>query len=82
MFRGAFVIGVLCAFSSTTSAAPPGLSGKWSGYWISETNGHTGSLHGNFKQLDAETYRVRFHGRFAKVIPFWYSTKMHVAGAT
>jgi hypothetical protein len=82
MFRGAFVIGVLCAFSTTASAAPPELSGQWSGYWLSEKSGHTGPLHCNFKQLDAETYRVRFHGRFAKVIPFWYSTKMHVAGAT
>jgi hypothetical protein len=82
MIRGAFVLGVLCAFSSTISAAPPELGGQWSGYWLSETNGHTGPLHGSFKQLDAETYRVRFHGRFAKVIPFWYWTKMHVAGAT
>ena len=82
MFRGGFVICVLCAFATTSFSAPPELSGRWSGYWVSETNGHTGPLHGSFKQLDAETYRVRFHGRFAKVIPFWYSTKMHIAGAT
>jgi hypothetical protein len=80
MSRIVCALGVLCIYSATVSAAPPELSGRWSGYWISETNGHSGPLHGKFIQLDAETYRVRFHGRFAKVIPFGYSTKMHVAG--
>jgi hypothetical protein len=80
MSRYLCVVGFLCNISTTVSAAPPELSGQWSGYWVSDKSGHTGPLHGKFKQLDDETYRVRFHGRFAKVIPFWYSTKMHVSG--
>lgn len=72
---------VLFAFATSASAAPPELSGRWSGYWVSEKNGHTGPLHGKFTQLDDETYRVRYHGRFAKIIPFVYSTKMHIAGS-
>jgi hypothetical protein len=82
MFRIAFVAGILCAFAATASAAPPELNGRWSGYWVSDKSGHTGPLHGKFVQLDSETYRVRFHGRFAKIIPFVYSTKLHVEGTT
>lgn len=82
MIRIVFVLALLCVCATTAAAAPPELSGRWSGYWVSETNGHTGPLHGKFTQLDDETYRVRFHGRFARVIPFWYATKLHVAGAS
>jgi hypothetical protein len=69
-----------CAFAGAASAQAPDISGKWSGYWQSETTGHTGPLNGRFRQLDAKTYRVSFSGRFAKVIPFWYTTKFHIAG--
>jgi hypothetical protein len=72
---------VVSVCPSLAYAGPPELSGQWSGYWVSDKNGHTGPLHGKFTQLDCETYRVRYHGRFAKVIPFWYTTKMHVTGA-
>jgi hypothetical protein len=82
MIRLACAVGVLCAFSATAFAAPPELTGRWSGYWVSEKSGHTGPLHGKFVRLDDETYRVRYHGRFAGIIPFVYSTKMHVAGTT
>lgn len=82
MIRIAIVLGVLVSFSTGAFAAPPELTGRWSGYWVSEKSGHTGPLHGKFVQLDDETYRVRFHGRFAKIIPFAYSTKMHVAGTS
>ena len=58
--------------------AQPDLSGRWTGNWVSETNGHTGPLHARFRQIDDSTYRVAFHGRFAKVVPFWYTTKLHV----
>jgi hypothetical protein len=82
MIRGVLAAAfVLVVFAGTAHAQVPDLSGKWSGYWQSETTGHTGQLHGRFRQLDAETYRVSFHGRFAKVVPFWYATKFHVAGA-
>ncbi len=82
MIRLACAVGVLCAFSAAASAAPPELTGRWSGYWVSEKSGHTGPLHGKFVQLDDETYRVRYHGRFAGIIPFVYSAKMHVEGMT
>ena len=68
----------LVAFSSTAGAQPPDLAGRWSGHWVSETNGHTGPLHARFRQIDDDTYRVTFRGRFAKVLPFWYTTKLDV----
>src|SRR5262245_26324763 len=80
MFRGVLAAFALFAFAGTASAQPPDLSGRWSGHWISETNGHNGPLHARFRQLDSDTYRVAFHGRFAKVVPFWYTTKLQVVG--
>ncbi|WP_439626693.1 hypothetical protein [Gemmata sp.] len=75
-------LAALCAlaFSSAAGAQEPDLSGRWSGYWVSDANGHTGPLHGRFRQIDAGTYRVSFRGRFAKVVPFWYTTKLRVEG--
>jgi hypothetical protein len=35
-------------------------------------------LHAKFRQLDCDSYRVSFRGRFAKIVPFWYSTKLDV----
>jgi hypothetical protein len=59
----------------------PSLSRKWSGYWISDTNGHRGPLHAKFTQISDDEYRVRYRGRFALIVPFRYSTTMNVVGA-
>lgn len=67
-------------FAATAAAQPPDITGRWSGYWVSDTSGHTGPLHARFRQLEADTYRVAFRGRFRTVIPFWYTTKLHVVG--
>lgn len=82
MLRLATAIVLVSLVSPTiAAAAPPELAGRWSGYWVSDANGHTGPLHARFNQIDDETYRVRYHGRFALIVPFWYSTEMHVVGA-
>jgi hypothetical protein len=81
MSRFALVAVFALTFAGTAAAQPPDLSGRWSGEWISDKNGHHGPLHGRFRQLDADTYRVAFRGRFAKVVPFWYTTKLQVVGA-
>jgi hypothetical protein len=70
----------LLGFAGTASAQSPDLSGRWSGYWVSDRNGHTGPLHGRFRRLDADTYRVAYTGRFWGVFPFRYSTNMQVVG--
>ncbi len=71
---------VLVLFPGAAVAQPPDLSGRWSGYWVSDKNGHTGPLNARFRQVDADTYRVVYTGRFAKIIPFRYATNMQVAG--
>lgn len=76
MLRTFSTLALLLLASATASAQPPDLSGRWSGRWVSETNGHTGPLNARFRQIDADTYRVAFRGRFAKVIPFWYTTRL------
>jgi hypothetical protein len=81
MLRTLSALALSLLASATAAAQPPDLSGRWSGKWVSETNGHTGPLRARFRQLDEDTYRVAFRGRFAKVIPFWYTTKLDVAAA-
>ena len=81
MTRIALLALALVLPSNTARAQAPDLSGNWSGYWVSDKNGHTGPLHGRFRRVDAETYRVAFRGRFWGVFPFWYSTPMHVGGS-
>lgn len=74
-------IALLVSASGSAFAQEPNLSGRWSGYWVSEASGHTGPLNGRFKQTDDTHYRVVFTGRFAKVIPFRYSQKLEVIGS-
>jgi hypothetical protein len=90
MTRFALAAGfALVAFAGTAGAQnpgvytpdPPDLTGRWSGYWVSDTNGHTGPLRAKFRHADPDTYRVAFHGRFWVVVPFWYTTKLQVVGA-
>jgi hypothetical protein len=61
-------------------ALPPDLSGTWSGYWISDSNGHRGPLQATFTKISDTCYRVRFRGRFAAVVPFRYTTTLTVVG--
>jgi hypothetical protein len=81
----------LCVLPSVCFAQPPApgvytpgspnlAGGKWSGYWVSDKNGHNGPLNAKFKQKDCDTYEVTFSGRFAKIIPFRYKTTMDVVG--
>jgi hypothetical protein len=81
MLRLTIVLAALGLCAGIASAAPPDPTGRWSGYWISDKNGHHGPLHGNFTRIDDCTYRVRFHGRFAGIIPFAYTSRMQIVGA-
>ncbi|MFO0797271.1 MAG: hypothetical protein U0804_07320 [Gemmataceae bacterium] len=62
------------------AAAAPDLSGDWSGHWESGKNGHRGPLRATFTRVGPNCYQVRFAGRFAKVIPFFYRTPLTVVG--
>lgn len=82
--RRVLALAALCVLPSVSFAqtvpAGPDVSGRWSGYWVSDTNGHTGPLHARFTPKGDDAYRVTYRGRFAKVIPFRYATTMDVIG--
>lgn len=68
--------------TASAGAAEPDLSGRWSGYWVSDKNGHTGPLRASFRRVSDTCYRVTFSGRFWKVVPFVYSVRLAVTGTT
>lgn len=64
----------LIVVSQSVFAASP--NGSWKGSWLSNTTGHQGPLRARVKQVDHDTYRAVFVGRFAKVVPFIYPAKL------
>jgi hypothetical protein len=74
-----FVLAVPQLVSAQEPVISPDLSGKWSGYWISDKNGHNGPLNGRFTMKSDGSYRVVYTGRFAKIIPFIYMTTMQAS---
>jgi len=76
------MVALLLASCSTVNAQSPDLTGRWSGSWVSDKNGHEGPLHARFRQVDWDTYRVSYRGRFWGVFPFYYRTTMDVVGAS
>ncbi|MFM8890678.1 MAG: hypothetical protein ACKOTB_03470 [Planctomycetia bacterium] len=54
------------------------LSGRWVGSWESGTSGHKGPLFATFTRCGEGEYRVKFTGRFLKVVPFRYSVTLTV----
>lgn len=83
MLRPTAVLVALLASAGAATADPrPDLSGRWSGYWVSDKNGHHGPLRATFRHVSADCYRVTFTGRFWKVVPFVYSVNLTVTGWT
>jgi hypothetical protein len=81
MTRTLYIVVVLFASTGLAAAQPPDLTGRWSGRWESDKNGHSGPLHARFRQLDCDTYRVAYRGRFWGAFPFYYRTTMDVVGS-
>lgn len=74
---------VLTALTLTLSLASErllaaDLSGCWAGSWQSCTTGHAGPLRAEFTRCDDDRYRVKFSGRFFKIIPFTYTVTLDV----
>jgi len=64
---------------AATAASPVG---RWAGIWTSQSTGHSGTLRARIRQVDSQTYRALFAGRFAKVIPFVYPAKLNRLAGT
>lgn len=73
-------LGCVLLWPAVGSSQPPNINGHWSGYWVSDFNGHRGPLRASVRPQDDATYRVTFSGRFAKIIPFRYNATMQVVG--
>ncbi|WP_413430902.1 hypothetical protein [Crateriforma spongiae] len=75
------LVALLLCLGPVASAASP--TGRWSGTWRSESTGHQGPLRAKIRQVDSQTYRAWFAGRFAKVVPFAYpATLTRVPGTS
>lgn len=69
---------ILCVASLTSVASSQDVSGQWSGRWHSGANNHSGNIGATFYQTNSQTMRAKFHGTFAKVIPFRYRTNLNI----
>src|SRR5471030_2079339 len=82
-----FVVSIAISQASMSRAADapapipaPDITGCWSGYWISCTNGHTGPLSATICKISDTCYEAHFKGKFFKVIPFRYKANLSVVG--
>ena len=76
MFQRILTAVVLLACIPSVSLVAGGPSGRWVGTWSSSSTGHNGPLRATIRQVDNDTYRAMFAGRFAKVVPFVYPAKL------
>ena len=75
------LLGLGLAVLLTGSAAAGELDGRWRhGSWTDTNTGHEDALRGRFREQSDGNYRVVFTGRFAKVIPFRFTTTLNVVG--
>jgi hypothetical protein len=71
-------LGVLLAGSISRAGE---LDGKWRhGSWTDTNTGHEHALRARFREKADGNYRVVFTGRFAKVVPFRFTTTLNVVG--
>jgi hypothetical protein len=72
------VMGLALVLPATATALGTDLTGRWAGSWESCTSGHSGPLFAEFTRCGETDYRVKFTGRFLKVIPFRYTVTLSV----
>lgn len=70
------LVGILLIGFSGTCANASDPVGKWKGEWKSGKTGHRGPMRANIRQQPDGTYKARFTGRFAVIIPFTYQTEL------
>lgn len=58
--------------NSTTAR---GLEGRWEGQWVSEVNGHHGSLRCIVRK-DEDVYQARFRAKYRKILSFGYTVPL------
>jgi hypothetical protein len=74
-----YILALLAAVAVTTTISARELDGGgWRGRWIDNNSGHEDALRARFRPTRDGNYRVVFSGKFAKVIPFVFATKLNV----
>jgi hypothetical protein len=73
------LLAMVCVVCSGPPARAAELNGSWKGHWEDFRSGHSGPLNAKFTAC-GDQYRVRFTGRFAKIVPFAYSVNLTVVG--
>lgn len=71
-----FLLGLMIWGLVSSSAFASDPVGKWKGEWKSGKTGHRGPMRANVRQQPDGTYKARFTGRFAVIIPFTYQTEL------
>jgi len=61
----------------TKSVAETGVAYRWTGEWISETNGHRGALRCLLTQTSPTEYAANFYAVYAGVLRVCYSVPLH-----
>jgi len=72
-------VGALFVAIGTSQAQSP--TGNYRGEWVSMANGHRGPIKATVQQTSPDSVVVRFRGRFAKVIPFAYTSRLAVTSS-
>jgi len=76
----AFLLPSFACAAEPLKPTVPDITGCWSGYWLSCTDGHDGPLAARICKINDTCYEAQFGGRFWKIFPFRYATTMQVTG--
>jgi hypothetical protein len=84
MFRriafAALLFATTASSSDAAEPAPIDVAGRWSGYWISCSDGHSGPMQATICKIGDNCYEAHFKGRFWVVFPFRYSMTFQTVG--
>lgn len=69
---------VLLFVCGASPALAVDLSGTWTGSWSSCKTNHQGPLSATLTKIDETAYCAEFRGRFLAIMPFRYTTTLHV----
>jgi len=54
------------------------ISGRWTGIWKSDSNGHNDKLRCIISKIDDQHYNAQFHAKYKKILSFGYTVPLTV----
>jgi hypothetical protein len=57
---------------------PNSVEGRWEGRWLSEVNGHNGTLRCIMTRVNDSEYRARFRATYARAFKFSYTVNLEM----